>query len=245
MLGRRLQYAVERYGGLLSAVRHWFVGKLYRRQIITIMPLDEAIARRPMVEGIECLAIDSVSALHTIASEIPATFRDSLDELKESVASGCVLCVARQSRANGDGTEIIGYEIAEQGVFSALGRRIRISQDVVFSHWAEVLPEHRGRRVHNALFAKRDEYFRSRGCTMVCGVCRPDNQASLNAQRRMGWYIAGNVERALLGLWRTPDRAVHRIFEKGHPRWKIGAQQKTLEKPNSIALRAPKIHADK
>ncbi len=75
-------------------------------------------------------------------------------------------------------------------------------------HYAEVLPEYRGQRIHGLMFAARDAYFRARGGRVVAGVCLPDNVASLNALRRDGAFVAGTVERISLlrgrFVWDTP-----------------------------------------
>ena len=142
------------------------VSAIYSRQVqhITVKRLDVPDARRPGPDpGTTCLIVDSVYALATLTGDFPSTFRDSVEDLARRLMQGCVVCVARRKRADGAGYEIIGYELAERGVFSALGRRKGVASDVVFSHWAEVLPAYRGRRIHGHMFAARDAYFRARG----------------------------------------------------------------------------------
>lgn len=146
----------------------------------------------------ECVVVDSPDALDAVAADISASFRDSVEALRARVARGCVVCLARRPRTDGRGTVVVGYEIAERGIFSALGRRIAVPSDVVFSHYVEVLPAYRGRRIHRLLFATRDAYFRDRGGRVVCGVCAPHNQASLRALHRDGATIVGIVERISL-----------------------------------------------
>jgi GNAT superfamily N-acetyltransferase len=152
--------------------------------------------------------VDSPRLLEAFAPEIPKTFRDSVEELRRRVAQGCVLSLARRARLDGTGWDVIGYELAERGIFSALERRTPVAADVIFSHWSEVLPAFRGQRVHGLLFATRDAYFRARGGRVVVGVCAPWNRASLKALHRDGAVIAGAVERIdlLRGrlTWETP-----------------------------------------
>jgi hypothetical protein len=155
----------------------------------------------PPVDGdgrTECLVLDSPQALDAIATDICASFRDSVKALRARVARGCVVCVARRRRMDGSGSVVVGYEIAERGIFSALGRRLVAPADVVFSHYVEVLPAYRGQRIHGQLFATRDAYFRERGGRVVCGVCAPQNHASLRALYRDGAIIVGTVERISL-----------------------------------------------
>jgi GNAT superfamily N-acetyltransferase len=146
----------------------------------------------------DVVVLDSPEALDAVAADICASFRDSVSALRARVARGCVVCVARRPRADGNGSVVVGYEIAERGIFSALGRRIAVPNDVIFSHYVEVLPAYRGQRIHRLLFATRDAYFRARGGRIVCGVCAPQNQASLRALRRDGATIVGTVERISL-----------------------------------------------
>lgn len=190
-----------------------------QQQYITLKSLEHhgGAAAHPTGDGrAECLVVDSVAAFEAVAHEIGTSFRDSVGDLRTRVVNGCVLCVARQRRYDGR-FEVVGYEIAERGIFSALGRRTPVADDVIFSHYVEVLPACRGQRIHRLLFATRDAYFRQRGGRVVCGVCEPQNQASLRALRRDGALIVGVVERiAVLRVFvmsYTPfDRIAHLLY---------------------------------
>ena len=188
----------------------------HQRQFITVRRLEGAETSIPEDSATIAVMVDSLPAFRALAAEIPRTFRDSLEALEERVAHGCVLCLARRKRADGAGHEVIGYEIAERGVFSALGRRTPAAADVIFSHYAEVLPAHRGRRVHRLLFLTRDAYFRARGARLLCGVVDPDNAASLRALVRAGHVVVGTVERVAIFRWlvvrRTPREAIDRAL---------------------------------
>ena len=189
------------------------------RQVITVKRLDGAQQSAALAADpkIECVAVESMLALEALATEIPDSFRDSVDELRRRLARGCVVFLARRPRDDGAGHEIVGYEISERGVFSALGRRHRVTDEVVFSHYAEVLPAHRGQRIHGLIFAARDAYFRARGGRLVVGVCLPQNHASLKALQRDGAEIVGAVGRVklfrVLGVWRTPFEHVERALQ--------------------------------
>jgi len=88
--------------------------------------------------------IASPGALDAVASEIPATFRDSVGELRRRVAEGCIVCLARRASK-----EVVGYELAERGVFSALGRRRTVAATVIFfALGGSVAPSWRGQRIH-------------------------------------------------------------------------------------------------
>jgi len=96
------------------------------RQYITLKRLDTrdravASTATPPDRATECLVVDSPEALRAVAAEIPPSFRESVGDLSRRIARGCVVCLARRPRPDGHGQEVVGYEIAERGVFSALG----------------------------------------------------------------------------------------------------------------------------
>jgi GNAT superfamily N-acetyltransferase len=213
-----VRYLVGMFRGALTA--------LYARQVqfITVKRLDLPNGNghapgRPAPHDATCLVADTVEGLRSVAHEIPGTFRDSADDLSRRVAQGCVVCLARRKRDDGAGYDVVGYELAERGVFSALGRRKAVAPDVIFSHWAEVLPAYRGRRIHAQLFAARDAYFRARGGTIVVGVCARRNRASLKALRRDGARVVGSVRQVsvlrLLILWETPWARIEHALDVG------------------------------
>lgn len=188
----------------------------HQRQYITIKTLEvDALSALPITsERTQAVVVDSAAALEALAAELSPSFRDSVADLRARIKRGCVVCVARRLRRDGRSADVVGYEISERGVFSALGRRMVVADDVIFSHYVEVLPAYRGQRIHRLLFQTRDAYFRQRGGRIVCGVCAPQNHASLQALRRDGALIAGTVRRILLFrafvLWYTPfERIAH------------------------------------
>jgi hypothetical protein len=217
------------FGGARAALR-WFAHLVRavtaslcscQRHYITVKRLDEADATGVPTwmaadRETECLVLDSPKALRALAPEIPAGFRDSVGALHTRLAHGCVVCVARRPRKDGAGKEVVGYEIAERGVFAALGRRTPLSRDVVLSHHAEVLPAYRGQHIHRLLGATRDAYFRRRAGRIVCRVVAADDRASLQALGRAGHTVVGTVTRitALRGLvlWQTPMERIERVL---------------------------------
>jgi GNAT superfamily N-acetyltransferase len=210
---------VGRVARLLRYLASVLPSALYCRQqqYITVKRLGApSPSRPPMRPDIDCLIVDSVATLQAVGWEIPETFRDSVMELGKRVNRGCVVCLARRKRDDGDGHEVVGYELSEPGVFSAMGRRIAVADGIVFSHYAEVLPEYRGQRIHGLMFATRDAYYRQRGGRIICGVCLPDNHASLRALRRDGAEVVGTVERAsiLRGrfVWDTPADRIDKLL---------------------------------
>ena len=192
-----------------------------QRHYITVKRLDEADATDAFTwtaadRETECLVLDSPKALRALAPEIPAEFRDSVGALHTSLAHGCVVCVARRPRGDGAGKEIVGYEVVERGVFAALGRRTPLARDVVFSHYAEVLPAYRGQHIHRLLCATRDAYFRRRAGRLVCRVVAANDRASLNALGRAGHTVVSTVTRIMvlrvLVVWQTPMDRIERAL---------------------------------
>ena len=189
-----------------------------QRQYITVQRVGAAgsIGRRGVDRKVQCATLTSLESVEAIAHHLPAAFRDSAEQLKNRVAHGCVLTLAFVRSDNGS-LEIVGYELAERGVFSALGRRHPAPADAIFSHWAEVLPAYRGQRIHALLFAARDAYFHRHGGTFVWGVVIPKNRASLQALGRAGSFVVGTVTRVsvLCGLlvWETPPDRIARILQ--------------------------------
>jgi GNAT superfamily N-acetyltransferase len=209
-------------GRALRTLARTVATSLYSRQCqhITVQGIDAtdraAFNETPMDRKVQCVIVDSRDALAAIAQHIPAAFRDSVDELEKRVAQGCVLSLALRPTDAG-GAEIVGYELAERGVFSALGRRLVVPAEIVFSHWAEVRPAYRGQRIHAQLFATRDAYFRRRGGRFVCGVVDRRNHASLQALARAGSVVMGTVSRIALfrGLlvWETSREQIEHTLQ--------------------------------
>jgi hypothetical protein len=229
-LARRVQRLTSRQSRLGALT--YIVGALLRsalglaffrrRQLITVQPIrfpDSPGDRSGQKDAeVDCLVVDSVAGLAAVSPRFPPEFRDSAHRLQRRLGQGCVLTLARRRDANGV-SHVVGYELAERGVFSALGRRRPASADVIFSHWAEVLPAYRGRRIHGLLFATRDAYFGARGAKIVVGVVSPKNRASLRALERAGSSVAGDVQRVeLFGgvlAWDTPWERIDRVLQAG------------------------------
>ena len=211
--------AEKKFAGTPSATDGILLNTANQWQYITLKVLQEepGSVSGPGADGpTECLVVDCLAAFDAVAREIGKSFRDSVVDLRARVVSGCVLSMARRRRHDGR-FEVIGYEIAERGIFSALGRRMPVADDVIFSHYVEVLPAFRGQRIHRLLFWTRDAYFRQRGGRVVCGVCEPHNRASLQALHRDGAIIVGVVERItvlrVFVMAYTPfDRIAHLLY---------------------------------
>ena len=219
----RLLYRERGLAQVLLHLARTGLASLYSRQVqyITLKRLDRPEAtisgNGTAEEGeTECLVVESPEALQALAQEIPSSFRDSVDALKMRLAQGCVMFLARRPSKDGSGKEVVGYDLSERGIFSALGRGKTLSADVVFGHHIEVLPAYRGERIVNLIAATRNEYFRQQGVRIQCGVISPQNHAALRYSHRRGSKIVGTVQRIsfLRGLfvWETPWEKIERAL---------------------------------
>jgi L-amino acid N-acyltransferase YncA len=202
---------------------------LYHReaQYILLKRVASQEASRPGPrEGSEtettCLLVESVEALQEVAREIPTTMRDSVDQLKQRVAQGCIVTLARRPQKAAAGQQVIGYGIYERGVFSALGRQGTVSSDLLFNHYIEVLPEYRGQRIADVMRRAIDVYCRAQRLTKRCTVVSPSNESSLRSDLRFGYTIVGTVARVSLlqGLfvWETSWESIAAALRQEEPR---------------------------
>src|SRR4051812_11450437 len=128
----------------------------------------------------ECVIIESVRELEALRHEIPTAF---YPKLRRAVERSFIVGV-RQSAVGAPGKQIIAYRICERGVFVAPGLRKPISPDFMFVHYAEVLPQYRGKRVATKLKAYLHRYAQARNIRWVCGAVTITNSASMAAHLR-------------------------------------------------------------
>lgn len=107
--------------------------------------------------GLTCTTVESADALQAGGYELAPSFRDSLARLQDRLRRGCVVFLVHRPRAGGAGQEVIGYSLSERGIFSALGRRERVSLNILFNYM-EVLPQYRGLRVTGLFWRAEWEY---------------------------------------------------------------------------------------
>lgn len=227
MLNRlRQTYQARGLIGVLRLLARRALATLYRRETQHIFVRRiPGHASRPLLSeaaepgGTTCLFVESAAALREVEGEIPPAIRDSVDQLRKRLAEGCSVVLARRPHASGTGHDVIGYAINEPGVFSALGRRGRVSSDYLFNHYIEVLPEYRGQRIADVMRRAMDEYGRMRGFTRRCSVVSPVNESSRRSNLRYGLIHAGTVARvSILGglyVWDTPWEDVERALRVG------------------------------
>ena len=156
----------------------------------------------------DCSIIESVEALHAIQHEIPASFRHSVTDFAVSLERGCVLVIVRRPKADEGGKLVVGYDISERGVCSIQGYERAISPEIAWGRYSEILPEYRGRRLHEMLVSVRFEYWRRNGVKKSGGTIEVHNRPSLLAGLRTGSTIVGTSAQVSVcgGLytWRTP-----------------------------------------
>jgi L-amino acid N-acyltransferase YncA len=139
----------------------------------------------------ECIVLESLKSFDYLRSQIPPSLATKLEmRLKE----GCILFMAQRLTKDGSRKQIVGYNIAQQGVFSALGHVERVSSSILFSHYIEVLPEFRGQRVLKVICDAKDLYCQRNGFREHCGVVSTDNLPSIRGLIRLGARIVGTVQ---------------------------------------------------
>jgi L-amino acid N-acyltransferase YncA len=167
---------------------------------------------------VECVTLQSPSDIDAIARELPASFRDPPERLKQRLQEGCIVILARARRAEAPGHEILGYLIAEKGVFSALGRKRRIAADVLYGHYIEVAPQYRRMGIANSLNRAMEEYARRNGLRKYYSVVSTRNRLAARILGRKSREKLGKVERVsiLRGFYtrETPWEKIERILGK-------------------------------
>jgi len=170
---------------LRSRIRAWrrFI-VTHEARVIIAVPVEAVPATRAadLDDESECVIIETLGELESIAHEIPQPF--SYSKLRKAVEEGSFLVCVRRQLPGGAGKQVVGYRTCERAAFRSPGIRKRISPQFVFIHYAEVLPEHRGKRIAGQLREYVHQYARRRGVRWTCGVVSATNPASLAAHLR-------------------------------------------------------------
>lgn len=211
--------------GVVLQIARKLIAPFYQREVqyILIQSIESQDAADPVNKegdssGTECLILESSESLCAVESEIPSSFRYSVADLKEHLAQGCIVFLARRPKNTGSGKEVVGYNISQRGVFSAFGRKRRISSDILFTHYTEVLPEHRGQRIQQILIRARIEYCQMNRLKKRCATVGTENRPSILAAMRVAPTIVGTIERvSVLGglfVWETPWERIEEALRK-------------------------------
>lgn len=173
--------------------------------------VPRALAREQL--DINCLVFESVRQLEEIEPELPSEM--PVDRLKGRLAEGCIVFLPYRSSGPGS-KEFVGFSIRERGIFSALGRKIPLSSNILFGHYLEVFPRYRGQRLAEEIRLLGEIYCRKNGLTKLCTVISAKNQASLQSHRHAGSRMLGAVRKISLlrGLyiWETPAEDIKRAI---------------------------------
>lgn len=210
--------------GVVLQIARKLIAPIYQREVQYILTksVESQDAADPVNEegdspGTECIVLESSESLCAMETEIPSSFRYSVEDLKEHLEQGCTVFLARRPMITGSGKEVVGYNISQRGVFSAFGRKRRISSDIFFSHYTEVLPEHRGRKIQQLLVRARIEYCRINGlkkrCTTVGTENRPAILAGLRVEKIAGTIVRVSVVGGLF-VWETPWERIEEALRK-------------------------------
>jgi len=197
---------------LLHRVARWLTASIYKSEtqyITGCVPRD--LAREQL--SIDCLVFDSVEQLEAIEHDLPSEF--PVERLKARVAEGCILFLAyRLGRAGSK--QFVGFSVRQRGIFSALGRKIPLSSEVLFGHYLEVFPQYRGQRLAQELRLFGEIYCRSHGLTKLCTVISAKNSASMQSHKHARSRMLGEVRKisVLRGLlvWETPIEDIRRAI---------------------------------
>jgi GNAT superfamily N-acetyltransferase len=167
-------------------------------------------------DKIECIVVESVASLRRFENEILNSFRDSAERLKKRLYEGRIVIFALK-RTEAQRHAIIGYILAERGVFSALGRKLKIAPDLLFGHYIEVLPPYRQSGVAKFLLHAMDEYCFKNGITKYCGSVSSRNSAAMTALATKSNEVVGKVKRiSIFGgifIWETPSDAIKKAID--------------------------------
>ena len=134
-------------------------------------------------------------------------------------------------RSTGAGSkEFVGFSIRERGIFSALARKIPLSSDILFGHYLEVFPQHRGQRLAQEIRTFGEMYCHSNGLTKLCTVISAKKKASMQSHKHARSRMLGAVRKisVLRGLyiWQTPaediKRAIASLDETAPPNARVG-----------------------
>jgi len=208
------------------------VAELLRVLITSIWHREVVFIRGRIIEGltffgsneevdastVECRTLQSPLAIEQVKQEIPASFRDSTDSLKKRLEEGCIVILARKQREGTQEHEVLGYLIAEKGVFSALGRKIKVGPDVLYFHYYEVLPAYRRKGIANLLVRAMEDYARSNGLRKYYALVSAKNPVARQILRGKSNEMLGKVERMsiLRGLYvrETPWQEIEKTLRK-------------------------------
>jgi len=160
-------------------------------------PDSEAVdATLPL--SMQHVVVRDPTSLKSYESELSPSMNYSYSQLRAAVRSGSVLFLMRHPREDGTGHRILGYSLHERGMVEAFGHRYRASADTLFLHYTEVLPAYRGLRIAFYIAEVVAAYSRGAAITRWFTWIGKSNRAALNARKRIGWVVAGQIRQIII-----------------------------------------------
>ncbi|MGH7793869.1 MAG: hypothetical protein ACREQ2_03045 [Candidatus Binatia bacterium] len=204
----------EDIGVSFRRIRRFLIER--QKLFIVVRDISPVVFSQPENPTIQCSVFETVDALMTLRGEFSGFSRDSIADLKQRIKQGCVVFVFQKFDPGGQGSRSIAYSISQPGVFSAFGATRKISNDVLFGHYFEILPEYRGRGLKAHLDSLREHYCRLHGLRKICGVVPSHHSVSLKANVKSGFRLAGNVTRIVIlkrfVVWQTAWKTIEKVL---------------------------------
>lgn len=146
----------------------------------------------------ECVEVETTEQLDQVAPEIPTIY--PLKRLHQAIDQGRILLLLRAPAENGKPGPLVGFRVCERGRFHSLGLKMPLPQTMLFTHYAEVFEQYRGRGYATELGKCARRYGLPRGMVVHCGTVASKNTTAYNAHIRSGHTRAvATVHR--LDLW--------------------------------------------
>lgn len=197
------------------------IAPIYRHEVGYITLRDESefsLAKHKDSKGTECIVLKTTESLQIWENKISTLI--PVKELKRYLADehGSIVIFATRPDSNGAEKKVIGYRKCQQGVFTALGIKGKLSPDTLFVLYTEVLPEYRGQRVNRIMMDATQEFCQQNGLKKMVGVILSHNQPSItHSMRWKHGSIIGKVELLSLfsGLYKraTPWDEIKKTIE--------------------------------
>ena len=228
---RKLQKLLTMYRevgrrGTLAALGKWLVESVCHREVQYIRGRNIKSQDRNSSETTGTVGdrtegyviLETPESVNEFKHELPSSFRDSPVTLEGRLEEGCFVILARKQQENSAEWKVIGYLIAERGVFSVLGEKRNVGSDVLYGHYYEVLPEFRLQGIGNLMIHVMEEYARQNGLKRYYALVSPKNAIAVRNLERKSDEILGKAERVsiLRGLyrWQTPWEKIEKMLAR-------------------------------
>jgi|GEM_PF-6756511 len=183
------------------------IGPIYRHEVQYVLMANPDANLDSLAAGrLRSCVVETVENFREIAAELPRAIPTK--DLHTRLEVGCIIIFAYRQRGDNTEKEILGYSVCERGWISLLGHKKKVSPDILFTHYTEVLPQYRGLRTFQYLIAARTEYGKARDIKKYYSGLSSTNLSSYRGFMHAGVQIVGSVRQISLfnGLfvWETP-----------------------------------------